>query len=260
MLETHTATCGGPERRGARSVARSAVDRLPPAVRLTKRAMMAWVSGEPELRFLRRLCARNEWALDIGANYGVYSWHLRHYAAGVVAFEPQPLLAAFLSGAFGTRLRVEQLALSDSAGEAVLRVPVDRMQDGRATIERENALSDLPTAEIRVPRRSLDDYLLGAEIGPIGFAKIDVEGHELAVLRGSEALLRRSQPTLLVEAEERHRHGALGSVAGFLETFGYRPHMVRDNRLYPLDPARQTASGNFIFIARPQLLAGIPQA
>jgi hypothetical protein len=34
--------------------------------------------------------------------------------------------------------------------------------------------------------------------------KIDVEGHELAVLRGGDELLRRDHPLLIVEIEQRH--------------------------------------------------------
>jgi hypothetical protein len=34
--------------------------------------------------------------------------------------------------------------------------------------------------------------------------KIDAEGHELAVLRGMQALLSKDQPTLVVEVSSRH--------------------------------------------------------
>ncbi len=75
----------------------------------------------------------------------------------------------------------------------------------------------------------------------VGFIKVDVEGHELDVLRGAEATLRRDRPALLVESEERHRPGAVAAVHGFLGSLGYHGFMVDDGRLVSLggfDPSR----------------------
>ncbi|MGO8126768.1 FkbM family methyltransferase, partial [Rhizobium ruizarguesonis] len=62
-------------------------------------------------------------------------------------------------------------------------------------------LSTQNVEEISVPTRRLDSY----QFGPLGFIKIDVEGHELKVLKGSQAILNRDHPNLLIEAEDRHR-------------------------------------------------------
>ena len=197
-----------------------AVTRLiPPSLRVTKRALQSWANGEPELRLVPRLCSRNEWSVDVGANNGVYAWHLARWSAGVVAFEPQPSHARFLERAFGSRVRVEQVALSKESGEAVLRVPQHEREDGRATIEPRNRLSQFTCDEYAVSCRRLDSY----EFGPVGLIKIDVEGHELDVLEGASEILERDHPNLIIEAEERHRIGALESVSVFLKQFGYRP-------------------------------------
>ncbi len=239
------------------------VDLLPPAARVAKRAFQAWLGGEPELRLLPRLCQRQEVALDVGANYGVYTWHLRRWTNEVVAFEPQPVAAAFLRRAFGSRVRIEEVALSDERGEVVLRVPDDRILDGCATIEPSNALADISTSVVRVSRRRLDDY----GFNRVGLIKIDVEGHELAVMRGGAELIARDRPSLIVEAEDRHRPGALSSVHSHLGALGYRGLFLNDGRLLPLEDlgfeagdglgARAAARGinNFIFIGRRELLA-----
>ncbi len=178
----------------------------------------------------------------------------------MIAFEPQPGPAAFIRRGLGSRVRVEQVALSDGEGEVVLRVPRDRMQDGRATIEAANALESLDATEVVVPRRRLDAY----DLPRVGFAKIDVEGHELAALEGGRALLARDRPTLLIEAEDRHRPGAVESVAAFLGALGYKGAFLRDGALVPLDRiaggglgAGAAAAGvnNFVFAARPEALA-----
>lgn len=222
-------------------------DLLPPSVRVAKRAIQSWRRGEPELHLLPRLCSRDRWSVDVGANTGVYSWHMARWSAGVTAFEPQPALARMLERAFGGRVAVERVALSDTPGEAVLRVPVDRHQDGRATIEPQNDLARLTVRELVVPRRRLDSYRLP----PVGLIKIDVEGHELAVLSGASGILRRDRPSLIIEAEDRHRPGAFDSIRDYLRGFGYRPHVCRGGGLVPVEAwgVGAMAGVNFVFLA-----------
>ncbi|MEP9374786.1 FkbM family methyltransferase [Mesorhizobium sp. KR1-2] len=232
---------------------------VPPRIRATKDALKSWYGGEPELRLLPHICARDELAIDIGANRGVYSWHLRRWASGVVAFEPLPEMVRALERAFGSSVRIEAVALSDADGTATLRIPSDRMLQGCATIEEENVLGG-EVAEIRVPRRRLDGY----RFDRVAVIKIDVEGHELAVLKGACALLARDHPTLIVEAEERHREGALESICDYLSTWDYQGFVLWGGRLQPLneisggsDFGREAAKQgiyNFVFAARDDVI------
>ncbi|SHJ27374.1 FkbM family methyltransferase [Wenxinia saemankumensis] len=220
---------------------------MPAPIRVAHRARRAWRTGEPELRLVPKLCSPDLWSVDIGANTGVYTWHMARWSAGVAAFEPQPAHAAVLRRAFGRRVRVEEVALSDRPGTALLRVPVARHEDGRATIEAGNTLAGAAATDHVVPCRCLDSY----DLPPTGLVKIDVEGHELAVLRGARALLERDRPHLIVEAEERHRPEALASLCDLLRPIGYRPHTCRDGDLVPLeaDPRSGAAGNNFVFLA-----------
>lgn len=193
------------------------------------------------------LCSRQRWSIDVGANTGVYAWHMARWSAGVTAFEPQPAHAALLRRAFRSRLTVEQVALSDTAGDAILRVPLEQFEDGRATIEPRNTLASGPVREFRVPCRRLDGY----DFAQVGLIKIDVEGHELAVLTGAAGLLERDRPHLIIEAEDRHRPRALDSLRDFLAPFGYRPFLCRDGLLHPLEARPRGEAVNFVFVARP---------
>lgn len=226
----------------------------PPRLRLWTRASREWRHGEPELRILDRLCRRGQTAIDIGANYGVYSWYLTKYAGDVVAFEPQPHMVAFLKAALGSSVRVEQVALSDSAGVATMRIPSDQLMDGCATIEEQNTLSTQNVEEISVPTRRLDSY----QFGPVGFIKIDVEGHELKVLKGAQAILNRDHPNLLIEAEDRHRPNAVASVIDYLKPFGYSVYCLKDRKFRSLsiDEVQKDSSGtpyNYVFSIRKDL-------
>ena len=72
-----------------------------------------------------------------------------------------------------------------------------------------------------VPVRSLDD-LLGSE--PVALVSVDVEGEELAVLRGARRLLEQSKPLLVVELYLTRRDET--PVLSFLEDAGYRAFVI----------------------------------
>ena len=186
--------------------------------------VLAWagrVGGEPELRRLPDLARPDRLAVDVGAADGVYAWHLVRSAAGCVAFEANPESAARVQARV-PRAIVHPIALSHDTGTTELRVPVvdGVAYTGLATVEAANRLTGFVSSRvIEVPVRTLDSF----ELLPVGFIKIDVEGHELAVLEGARATILRDRPVLLVEVEERHRPGALSSVTDFLRELGYAP-------------------------------------
>lgn len=68
-----------------------------------------------------------------------------------------------------------------------------------------------------MPLRRLGDY--GLE--NVSFIKIDVEGHEEAVLAGALETIRANSPTLLIECEERHNPGGLARINETLSGLGY---------------------------------------
>jgi FkbM family methyltransferase len=203
-------------------------------------------SKERELILAPLLCSPDMIAIDVGASDGAYTIRLCQRAKHVIAFEPQPRQAIRLEAmvrANSLRVKVETVALSDRPGSVMLRVPPGALR-GRATIEQLNALDDLTDVEqIEVPTRRLDDY----ELADVGFIKIDVEGHELAVLRGGEQTLRRSEPVLLVELEDRHYPNVVAETNTFLKGLGYSGYFLTSAGLQSIrdfDPAVHQAVHN----------------
>jgi hypothetical protein len=64
--------------------------------------------------------------------------------------------------------------------------------------------------------------------------KVDVEGHEPAVMRGATGLIATQKPVMLIEIERRHNATAFEEVEDFLKDFGYTSWRLRDGRLVPV--------------------------
>ena len=161
-----------------------------------------------ELRAIREALRHGGVALDVGANKGSYLYSMARWAGAspVVAFEPQSQLAAYLADACrrsGLRnVTIEYLALSNQQGELELFVPGNSHSPG-ASLEASIAdKTDCHKETVKVT--TLDAYAAEKLHVPVRVIKIDVEGHELSVLQGALALIRRDKPLLVIECEGRH--------------------------------------------------------
>lgn len=219
------------------------------AIRALKQRMRGWLVGhaplaywnyrhwrrgdeEREMCLLPVLCADDRAAVDVGANYGMYSSRLVGLAQRCIAFEPIPAFATMLQDGFGSRLEVHPVALSDThGGEVELRLP--HLFTGYATIEKNNSLDTRDQDRIdlvRVPKATLDSF----DLQDVGFMKIDVEGHEGAVLRGARETLKLCSPCILIEVEERHNAGSVLRVLDVVGDLDYATYVIFDGKLCAL--------------------------
>lgn len=173
--------------------------------------------------------------IDVGANGGVYSHFMKRAGAKVEAFEPIPVLAEDIQRRFGGSIAVHQVALSDRNGSTELHIPIvdGQLQYGYASCE--NEWDQGQQQKIAVETRTLDSY----NFKDVGLIKIDVEGYELAVLEGALETIRTSRPTLIIEAEERHRKNAVTSIAELLKKYGYQGTFIKNGVEHPLSDFRQ---------------------
>ncbi len=150
-------------------------------------------------RLVTRLCAEGRMFVDVGAHIGaVLSEVARHgQASRIAAFEAMPDKAAHLKRRF-PGVEVHACAVSDAEGEATFYI--DMASSGYSSL----APREAPAREIRVPVCTLDALLADADVDVM---KIDVEGAELAVLRGAARLVDRCRPVIMFES-------APGSVLG----------------------------------------------
>jgi FkbM family methyltransferase len=169
----------------------------------------------------------------VGANEGIYAGRMAQLTSKVHCFEPIPWFAEALRQKLSRSIVVHEIALSNRSGTGDLRIPYrDNVElHGTTTLEPGNPLPG--STHVRVVPcilRPLDSCI----DQPVGFIKIDVEGHELAVLEGAQRILARDCPTLLVESERRHNFTAPESVFEFLQGLGYAGAFLKEGRIQPL--------------------------
>lgn len=220
------------------------------------RALRArWRDQKAEIAALTGAIRPGELAVDVGANKGSYlPWLARAAAPGrVVAFEPQAALARYLERACRaarlSNVTVEASGVSERSGTLTLHVPGEGRPSPGASFEPTVAAVS-PGRGVAVPVVRLDDYFR-AETRRIAALKIDVEGHELAVLRGAAELLERHAPLVVFECEARHAgQDGLAWALAFFAARGYEGWFVERGRLSPVagfDPAahQKRAGGRF---------------
>lgn len=193
---------------------------------------------EREMELLDVLCDPARTGIDIGAKVGMYTYRIRERCRDVVAFEPVPLFNRMLVQVFdGSRARIEPYALSSRRGRATLRMPYRAdggAEFGRSTIEPANRLAHHAidhSGELDVETRTLDEYALQ----DVGFIKIDVEGHEVAVLEGAEETLAASRPNMLIECNDDHQPGGAAKLARCLGDHGYEGFFPFGGQLAPVE-------------------------
>jgi len=185
--------------------------------------------GEVELHLLEFLCDPARDAIDVGANDGSYVHFLRRYSRRVYAYEPMPILADALRTKFSGNVIVKTMALSDASGTADLRMPVvdGVVVTGCSTISDEASATYPGHQAISVPMERLDNVY----DGDVGFIKIDVEGHEQAVLDGAVDTIRSCRPRMLVEVDERLSPGGLVRARRYFDALNYKGYFIYRGRL-----------------------------
>lgn len=193
---------------------------------------------ETEVSFLKQIGPCRGVAIDVGANYGMYSLPLSKLYAEVVAFEPNIKVAEPLAWAQLSNVRIVNEGLSASEGEAVLHIPVSKgvLLVGWASLDDKNCSEATSLQSLPIVIRALDHH----HITDVGFMKIDVEGHEVQVLRGAEQTIRRDLPHLLIEVRGKHNEEVRTLLAGW----GYVETSLRSLAGHCGSP------GNLIFVPR----------
>ena len=240
-------------------------------------------SGDLAAALTDRFVSAGTVAVDVGASWGLFSYHLASKVGGsgtLFSFEPHPMNRAVLEKLAKARpyVHFRPVAVSDLVGSADMQVPVfgNRHVTAQSSIAHGFAGQD----GVRVERVSVPTVRLDDELGatPIDFIKVDVEGHEVSVLRGAAGVLRKYLPPMLIEIEQRHLDHPITDVFAEITGLGYSLYFIDGPALRPVaefDLQKHQLSAvvpseftpfsmpegyvyNFCAVATPEVLSGVP--
>ncbi len=192
----------------------------------------------PVFGLLKHLAPEGGRVLDLGAHVGSFSMAAAAAGFEVASVEASPinvelLRASVARNGFEPRLTVVHAAVGDRAGD------LEFHQDGPfGHVVDRGYLGQGYGDHLRVPALTVDDLLSRLGWDRVDFIKMDVEGSEVAALRGMPRLLaRRDAPTIFYESNG-HTLRFFGesprNLWRTLEASGFRNFLVETNRLLPV--------------------------
>ena len=208
---------------------------------LARQHLTATPVHEPDYHYFARLGPDDLFA-DIGANIGnsIHSLSLVNPALRIVAFEPNPGLWPLLErviAAVPNAVDLRRVGLSNRQGDFDFFIPVVGAVHivGEASVDLDHF--DEPVVSSRLRSYSADGTfsLVRTSVALTPFdafdlapthVKIDVEGHEIAVLDGMQETITRRRPVFMIEDDHTKR------LEEFFAPLGYSA------RLYAPDTGR----------------------
>jgi len=222
--------------------------------------------SEPELDLIPFAVKPGETVVDLGANFGLYTYHLSKAlrdSGRIYAFEPVPFTFETLQ-LVAKILRFRNVELvekgcSDRAGIVSFEVPVQTsgaFAAGQAYIggrrdDREGKEQQVRwsgTKEVRCEVVRLDEFL--PEVDDLTLIKCDIEGAELLAFRGAEKLIAKHLPSVICEINPWFLQGfgiRLEELTGFFFHQGYRLYHYKGKTLYQVE-IEDIVEDNFLFV------------
>ena len=216
--------------------------------------LLGWEYEADVIRVFRTFLTQQSVVLDVGANYGLYT----ALAASIVrrfgrlyAFEGNPQVFKSLQRTIianqlfhNTNVTAVNLLVSDKSGRGVLHYRADQLGGGR--------MGGVGQACVEVDMTTIDDFLPDDLADDL--VKIDVEGHEPAVIRGMERTIARSPNIrLIIEFVDALLVDALkpDDFIDYIRGLGFRIcRLLPDFKIKLLPPGETLGGFNYCLLTR----------
>lgn len=197
---------------------------------------------QPMVNALRTVLSPGDFAIDVGAHGGDSTLPIA-LAAGaeglVLALEPNPYAFPVLAANAGlnrdrTNIRAEMIAATTTDGEFVFHYSDAGFCNG-GLHEGMNRLRLAHFFDLQVTGRNLEQLLrrdYATHLARLRYIKLDTEGHDTAVLRSIEPLLREQRPFIRLEIFKHATAGQRVDSVRHLEQLGYRLHRLTSEEHY----------------------------
>ncbi len=157
----------------------------------------------PELSHLDEFLVARETAIDVGANEGLFTYAFSKRFQRVYAFEANEEVTNSITQYNSRKVTLFTCGLSSAPCAARFYIPVQKglTLAGWGSLYRDNLPGATQFIEKDVQLKPLDDF----GITGVDFLKIDVEGHEIEVLKGAAATIEQSRPVVLIEVKNENQ-------------------------------------------------------
>jgi len=214
---------------------------------------------KPLIPMLQKFIPLDGIVIDVGGHAGQFTKIFSCLAkkGKIFSFEPGEYAYSILKKTKKikklTNVTLIQKGLSSLEGLVSFRVPIKRsgsigygtshvFLSGHETISSafiEQQVSVIP----------LDKFIKINQLERIDFIKIDVEGHELNVLKGAQETIKVYRPSIMIEINSEHLDRAgvdKTKIFEFLENIGYKSARI-DDLMGTLDLNHHRQNGDYIF-------------
>jgi FkbM family methyltransferase len=190
------------------------------------------------LAIAKFFCKSGDTIIEVGANTGTETVGFAQIVGPkgkVIAFEPLPQLAdahrhnSRINGF--AHVQTIEAAVTDFDGSVRIQPPASSTNSGQGYITSDNDASGFT-----VPAMRIDSMI--DKLGPAELILIDVEGHEVSVLRGADEYIRQHRPVLIVEAiasQLKRAGSSLQELSNQLTGAGYTLYSIDRTSVAPLD-------------------------
>jgi FkbM family methyltransferase len=150
-----------------------------------------------EFQNFAKYCNPSMCLFDIGASYGAFSFVAAHFGGTAVAVDPSPIATRFIRlqsrlNGFETKIQIVEACVSDTVGETEM-ISSGVFSDGYFRVARGRSSRELT----KTKAVTIDGLV--EQFGRPTHIKIDVEGHEAAVIQGARKTLTCLAPPLFLE-------------------------------------------------------------
>ena len=213
---------------------------------------------------LKKIVKPSDVFIDIGANIGYFSLLVAHRlpSAEVISFEPVVDLYKKMN---------DNITLNDIKNIITIHAAVGEIDEERELFV--SAPDNSGMSSFRQPENysgskekvkvvAIDEWFKGSGLSKIDILKLDIEGSELAALRGMKKVLQNFRPLLIVEINpETLSMFNLKplDIYDYLEQQGYKGFLILENaRLKQLDQIETDQTINVLFVHNEKIELLVP--